>query len=79
MDMEELMRILHEKGGSVNSIYGFGGDESVLRTLCTLGMDEFVDWDKHTCDFTGEGFCELLEFVKEYRGPQFDSLYKAIR
>ncbi|MBR1701138.1 MAG: extracellular solute-binding protein [Lachnospiraceae bacterium] len=79
VDMEELMRILHEKGGSVNSIYGFGGDESVLRTLCTLGMDEFVDWDKDTCDFTGEGFCELLEFVKEYREPQFDSLYKAIR
>lgn len=77
--MEELMEILKENGGDVNSIYGFSADESVLRTLCTLGMDEFIDWEKRTCDFTGDGFRDVLEFAREYQGKQFDSLYRAIR
>lgn len=76
--MEELIRLLEENDGSVNSIYGLGGDESVLRTLCSQAMGEYIDWEKGTCDFTEE-FCRLLEFAKEYRGTQIESLYGAIR
>lgn len=77
--MGELMRILEENGGDVNSVYGFSADESVLRTLCALGMDEFICWEEGTCDFTGERFREVLKFAGEYQGARFDSLYSAIR
>lgn len=77
--MEELMQILKENGGDVNSIYGFSADESVIRTLCALGMDEFICWEEGTCDFTGEAFREVLKFAGEWKGKQFDSLFRAIR
>lgn len=76
--MEELIGLLEEKGGSINSIYGLGGDESVLRTLCSQAMGEYIDWEEGVCDFTGE-FGHLLEFAKEYRGTPIESLYGAIR
>ncbi len=79
VDMEELIGILRDHGGDINSIYGFSADESVLRTLCSLGMGEFIHWEDNTCDFTGEEFCHLLEFAKEYQGKQIESLYGAIQ
>ena len=66
--MEELMQILKEHGQDINAIYGFSADESALRTLCTFGMDEFVDWENGTCEFDGEYFKSVLTFVKEYKG-----------
>lgn len=68
--LAELMQILENNGKTINAIYGFSADEPVLTTLCTFGMDEFVDWDNGTCEFTGEYFKELLAFAKEY-DPDF--------
>lgn len=68
--LAELMQILENNGKSINAIFGFSADEPVLTTLCTFGMDEFVDWDNGTCEFTGEYFKELLIFAKEY-DPDF--------
>lgn len=79
VSMEELMEILRENGGDVNSIYGFSADESVLRTLCTSEMDEFIDWDEAFCDFENERFWQVLRFAKEYKGKGFESLYNALR
>ncbi|MCD7864236.1 MAG: extracellular solute-binding protein [Lachnospiraceae bacterium] len=64
----EMMEILKEAGGDINSIFGFSADEPVLTTLCTMGMDEFIDWESGTCFFTGEAFRDVLEFAKEYEG-----------
>ena len=61
-----LMGILKGLGKDINAVYGFSADEPVLTTLCTFAMDEFVDWEKGECDFTGEYFRELLAFAKEY-------------
>ena len=76
--MQELLQILRENGGDVNSIYGFSADESVMTTLCALGMDEFIDWEAGTCDFTQEGFLDILNFAKEYKGKYHESLYNAL-
>ena len=64
----ELSRILESCGKDVNAIAGFSGDEPVLTRLCALFMDEFVDWEAGTCDFTGEYFKQILSFAKEYTG-----------
>ncbi len=77
--MEELIQLLENSGGDINSIYGFAADEGVLRNLCSLAMGGLVDWEKGTCDFTGEEFGAILKFAKEYKGPQFESLYGAIQ
>ena len=76
--MQELLQILRENGGDINSIYGFSADESVMTTLCALGMDEFIDWEAGTCDFTQEGFLDVLNFAKEYQGKFHESLYNAL-
>lgn len=65
---EEMMGLLGNLGRDINAIYGFSADEPVLTTLCTMGMDEFVDWENGTCDFEGESFAAVLKFVKAYNG-----------
>lgn len=62
----ELIQILRDNEKDVNAIYGLSTDEFVLRDLCTMGMDEFIDWENGTCHFEGEAFKEVLEFAKEY-------------
>lgn len=66
--LSEWMELLKSKGKGLDAIYGFSADEPVLTTLCTFGMEEFIDWESGTCDFTGEYFKELLEFAEEYQG-----------
>lgn len=62
----ELAQILRDNGKDVNTIYGLSVNESVLRELCTMGMDHFIDWENGTCHFEEEAFKEVLEFAKEY-------------
>lgn len=66
MAFPELVQILRDNGKDVNAIYGISTDVSVLRELCTMGMDAFIDWNNGTCDFEGDAFQEVLEFAKEY-------------
>lgn len=68
VNLQQLMQILSDKGKDLNAISGFSADEPVLRTLCTFAMDEFIDWEKGTCDFEGRYFQELLQFAGEYKG-----------
>lgn len=65
--LEEMIQILQENGRGVSAIDGFAADEPALKTLCTFGMDEFVDWDNKTCEFDGEYFKSILRFVKDYK------------
>ena len=66
--LEEMIQILQENCRDLSAIDGFAADEPVLKTLCTFGMDEFVDWDNKTCEFDGEYFKSILQFVKDYKG-----------
>lgn len=65
---EELFQILGESGKDLNAIAGFSADEPVLTRLCTVSMDEFVDWERGTCSFDGDYFKKVLSFAKEYTG-----------
>lgn len=65
---EELFQILGESGKDLNAIAGFSADEPVLTRLCTVSMDEFVDWERGTCNFNGDYFKKVLSFAKEYTG-----------
>lgn len=79
ISLEEVIQILQDNGGDINSIYGFSADESPLTTLCSFNMDKYVNWNDGTCDFTGKEFKQILNFVKEYEGKSHESLYKAIQ
>ena len=71
----ELFQILENSGKDLNAVYGFSADEPVLTRLCTVSMDEFVDWDTRTCTFDGDYFKEILKFAKEYTGNYTGGTY----
>lgn len=71
----ELFQLLEDSGKDMNAITGFSADEPVLTRLCTVSMDEFVDWENKTCSFDGEYFKEVLAFAKEYKGNNAGGTY----
>ena len=71
----ELFQVLENNGKDLNAIGGFSADEPVLTRLCTVSMDEFVDWENGTCDFEGEYFKEVLTFAKKYTGNYTGGTY----
>ncbi len=79
VSVDEMIQLLQEQGGDINSIYGFSADESPLTTLCSFSMDKFIDWTEGTCNFSSTEFGQILNFVKEYEGKPLDSFYSAIR
>lgn len=72
---DELFRILEKNGKDLNAIAGFSGDEPVLTRLCTVSMDEFIDWNSGTCFFEGDYFKKVLSFAKEYKGNYTGGTY----
>lgn len=72
---EELFRLLEDSGKDINAITGFSADEPVLTRLCTVSMDEFVDWEKGTCSFDGGYFKRVLSFAKDYTGNDAGGTY----
>ena len=49
----------------------------VLNWALRHGMDEFVDWQKSTCNFDSEGFRSLLAFVAKFpESIDYDKLYE---
>lgn len=72
---EELFRMLENSGKDLNSIAGFSADEPVLTRLCTVSMDEFIDWENGACDFEGDYFKKVISFAKEYTGNYTGGAY----
>ena len=72
---EELFRMLENSGKDLNAIAGFAADEPVLTRLCTVSMDEFIDWENGTCDFEGDYFKQALSFAREYTGNYMGGTY----
>ncbi len=79
INVDEMVQMLRDNGGDINSIYGFSADEDVLTTLCAFNMDKFINWNDGTCNFTGEEFQQTINFVKEYKGKYYESLYNDIQ
>lgn len=40
--------------------------EDLLRQVCEIQMDDFIDWEEGTVNFDSEEFIQLLEFVNSY-------------
>lgn len=72
---EELFQLLEDSGKDLNAIAGFSADEPVLTRLCTVSMDEFIDWESGTCAFEGDYFKKVLAFAKEYTGNYAGGTY----
>ncbi len=63
----KLLQMLRDSGKDWSAISGFSIEEPVLTRLCSVAMDEFVDWENGTCNFDGEYFKEVLAFAGEYK------------
>lgn len=75
----EMLEMLKGCGRDQSAILGFGADEPLLKTLCTFSMNDFVDWDGGTCDFTSDYFKDILEFCKSYQSPELSgTMYQAV-
>ncbi len=66
LTLQELQAFLQSQGKNFSAIFGFSADEPVLTTMCTFGMNSFIDWNHFTCDFTSDYFKDMLTFTKEY-------------
>ena len=71
----ELLGLLQDSGKDLSAVGGFSADEPVLTSLCTAAMDEFVDWERGTCEFDGDYFREVLSFAGAYRPTYRESSY----
>ena len=63
----QLLKLLRDNGKDWSAITGFSADEPVLRRLCSVSMNEFVDWESKICRFDGEFFKAILSFAGEYQ------------
>jgi ABC-type glycerol-3-phosphate transport system substrate-binding protein len=77
--LNDLMELLQKQGKDVNAIFGFSADEPVMTTLCTFGMNEFINWGDMSCDFTGDYFKDLAVFTKAYTGGYAGSTSEGIK
>lgn len=63
--IEEMRSFLNKSGKGARALYDFSTDEPVIITLTTPILEDFVNWEKGSCNFETEEFYQLLEFSKE--------------
>lgn len=63
--MEALMALVKSKPEGTQ-VFDYGTKESILSTLCTFGLDNYVDWSTGKCSFDSEDFIKLLEFSNQF-------------
>ncbi|MCH5341065.1 MAG: extracellular solute-binding protein [Acetatifactor sp.] len=78
ISMQRLIQLIENKGKTISAIWGFSADETVLTSLTTFSLNEFIDWDKAECDFTNEYMKGLLDFAAQYTGSYRGTLAKGI-
>lgn len=78
ISMQKLIQLIENKGKTISAIYGFTADETVLTSLTTFALNEFIDWDRAECDFTNEYMKSLLDFAAQYTGSYQGAFAKGI-
>ncbi len=70
-NQEQMMQLV-ENSGAERLASRLAG--SAIIDNCAL-IDKtdnpYIDWQKGTCDFTGENFAKLLRFAREYGDPEY--------
>lgn len=61
---QEFSKYLEKKGDGICSLATMVADESYIRTLGNLVLDDFVDWEHYRCDFKTKEFYTFLELAK---------------
>ena len=62
-ELEEAARTMPE-GCSILGPYSTR--DVVLMQMLNVGMNDYIDWQKGSCDFDNEAFCELLRFCASF-------------
>jgi ABC-type glycerol-3-phosphate transport system substrate-binding protein len=63
--LEDMMTLSDAKGTGMQLLPGADRSQ-ILYLMCTMNQGLFVDKENTKCDFTGEEFKRILEFVKRF-------------
>ena len=66
MTISKAKKIAADMGLDETGVFGVIDRESVLAYAIEFSGDQFMDMDKHTCDFNNPRFQELLEFANKF-------------
>ena len=61
---QELSEYLDEKGDGIRSLATMAADESYIRTLGNVVLDDFVDWEHYRCNLKTKEFYTFLKLAK---------------
>ena len=63
--VDDIMDLVDSKGSGTQLLPG-ADRWQILYLMCTMNQGLFVDRESGTCDFTGQEFGKILEFVKRF-------------
>ena len=63
-NFEEYKKYVEENKGK--EIVNLAMKQDLLRQVCEIQMDDFINWEEGTVRFDSEEFIQLLEFVNDY-------------
>lgn len=71
-DLETLVEKLYTYPDQEAVWWGGAQSEAILEQLlsCSENLWGMIDWEKGTCDFSGELFAKILEIAKRYADPE---------
>lgn len=63
--LDELMALVNSKPEGTE-VFSYATKESILYSLCTYGLADYVDWSTGKCSFDTENFIKVLEFSNRF-------------
>ncbi len=66
LSIEKAKKAAADMGLGETGVFGIIDRESVLSYAIEFSGDQFIDMDKHSCDFNNPEFQELLEFANKF-------------
>jgi ABC-type glycerol-3-phosphate transport system substrate-binding protein len=63
--MDELIALVKSKPEGTE-VFSYATKESILSSLCTYGLADFVDWSTGKCSFDSDEFIKMLEFSNTF-------------
>ena len=63
--MDEMMAVIREHPEVQYVMEPYMTQSTMLSTMLTLSLGQYVDWETGECGFDSEGFIEILEFCME--------------
>lgn len=64
--IDEMMDYIERKKGPDVEILPYYTKAGAIHLMCSYNLEQFVNWENGTCDFTGEEFKKILKFSEYF-------------